>query len=488
MEHENISSKTDDAVADQAPSLAEHGHILVVDDYPMNRIKLVRLLQKEGHTVAQAADGEQALTMLRAEVYDVVLLDLLMPGIDGMQVMQEMKRDSALRDIPIIVISAVDEIDKAAACIERGAEDYLQKPVNPVFLHARLSSSLQRKKLRDLEKMYLQQEVMLRQNEKLTTLGKLSAGVAHELNNPAAAAQRGAAQLMTSFTRLQEIHLQLGVLQLAESQVATLLTLDERAQARAKKPEYVDALTRSDLEMEWEDWLADRGIENPWQAAPTLAILNYNQTELAEILAGFTPPQLTTVLEWLECSYTIYGLTEEIGHGTQRISEIVKALKAYTYLDQGPRQTVNLHDGLDNTLIILRSKLREGVTVQRDYAPDLPPIDAYGSELNQVWTNLIDNSIDAMEGKGEIHLRTRREAEWIVVEIEDNGPGIPPAIQTNIFDPFFTTKQPGKGTGMGLNITHNIIVQRHKGRIDLHSKPGQTRFEVRLPLNPSTTS
>jgi signal transduction histidine kinase len=342
--------------------------------------------------------------------------------------------------------------------------------------------------LRDLEKKYLQQEVMLRQNEKLATLGKLSAGVAHELNNPAAAAQRGAAQLMNAFTRLQEIHLQLGEMHLSPSQVATLMSLDQRAQERARKPEYLDALARSDREVEWEDWLTERGVANGWSAAPTLAILGYQQAELDSFLADFSTPQLNAVMEWLECSYTIYGLTEEIGHGTQRISEIVRALKAYTYLDQAPRQTVNVHDGLDNTLIILRSKLQSGVTVQRAYAPDLPMVDAYGSELNQVWTNLLDNSIDAMGGKGEISLRTRREGEWVVVEIEDNGPGIPPSIQANIFDPFFTTKPPGHGTGMGLNITHNIIVQRHKGRIDVDSRPGQTRFEVRLPLYPGTTS
>jgi signal transduction histidine kinase len=466
----------------------EQGHILVVDDYPLNRLKLARLLQQEGHSVAQAGDGEQALTMLRTESFDVVLLDLLMPGIDGIQVLQEMKRDATLRDIPVIVISAVDEIDKAAACIESGAEDYLQKPFNPVFLHARLSASLQRKKLRDLEKKYLQQEVMMRQSEKLATLGKLSAGVAHELNNPAAAAQRGAAQLMATFARFQAAHLQLSEMRLSENQVAALLTLDHHAQAKAKKPDYLDALARSDSEMEWEAWLADQGVADPWVAAPTLATLGYPPQELAVLLADFTQAQLAAVMEWLECSYTIYGLTEEIGHGTQRISEIVRALKAYTYLDQAPRQTVNVHDGLDNTLIILRSKLQAGVTVQRSYAPDLPLIDAYGSELNQVWTNLIDNSIDAMSGAGEIHLRTRHEGEWVVVEVEDNGPGIPPAIQANIFDPFFTTKAPGQGTGMGLNISHNIIVQRHKGRIDLHSEPGQTRFEVRLPLHAAVST
>lgn len=483
-----MESDNSTLTGNSAAHAPEHGHILVVDDYPMNRLKLVRLLQQQGHTVAQAGDGEQALAMLKEQPFDVVLLDLLMPGIDGMEVMQTMKRDTILRDIPIIMISAVDEIDKAAACIENGAEDYLQKPFNPVFLQARLSASLQRKRLRDLEKMYMQQEVTLRQNEKLATLGKLCAGVAHELNNPAAAAQRGAAQLLTAFARLQELHLRLGELCFDQKQTEMLLTLDHRAQEKAKKPDYLDALTRSDREMEWEEWLAEKGIVNPWVAAPTLTNLGYQEKELAALPAEFTSPQLDTVFEWLECSYTIYGLAEEIGHGAQRISEIVRALKSYTYLDQAPRQMVNIHDGLDNTLIILRSKLQGGVTVQRDYASDLPLIDAFGSELNQVWTNLIDNSIDAMNGKGEIRLRTRRDGDWVVVEVEDNGPGIPPAVQTKIFDPFFTTKPPGQGTGMGLNISHNIIVQRHKGRIDLHSQPGQTRFEICLPLQPSPSS
>ena len=218
----------------------ESGHILVVDDNRMNRIKLSRSLEHQGYVVGLAEGGQQALDMLAGQRFDVVLLDIIMPGMDGYQVLEQIKADPELRDLPVIVISALDEIDSAVRCIEMGAEDYLPKPFNPVLLRARLNASLQKKKLRDLEKAYLQQEVMLRQSEKLATLGKLSAGMAHELNNPAAAAQRGAAQLQALFSHLQQTHLQLGELNLTESQLDSLLALDALARERAKQPPVID--------------------------------------------------------------------------------------------------------------------------------------------------------------------------------------------------------------------------------------------------------
>jgi signal transduction histidine kinase len=461
----------------------EHGHILVVDDNRVNRLKLLMSLQQQGHTVSMAESGQQALNMLRGGSFDVVLLDILMPEMDGYQVLEQIKGDAALRDIPVIVISAIDELDSVVRCIEMGAEDYLPKAFNPVLLQARLTSSLQKKKLRDLEKMFLQQEVTLRQNEKLATLGRLSAGMAHELNNPAAATQRGAAQLQQTFSGLQQTNLKLGKLNLGAAQLQTLLSLDAQAQARAKKPVYVEALARIETESELENWLEERGIANAWEMAPSLASLGYDKNQLMALLAGFSPSQFSTIIDWLNCSSVIYSLVGEIGQAAGRIAEIVKALKAYAYLGQAAIQLVDLHEGLDNTLIILRSKLQPGVIVHRHYAADLPRIEAYGSELNQVWTNIIDNAIDAMNGKGEISLRTRRDDDWAIVEFEDSGPGIPEAVLPNIFDPFFTTKPPGEGTGLGLNISHSIIVQKHKGRIDVFSEPGKTRFEVRLPLH-----
>jgi len=211
--------------------------------------------------------------------------------------------------------------------------------------------------------------------------------------------------------------------------------------------------------------------------------LNYDAHELASMAEHFTSDQLPTVIYWLSATFEISSLLNEMGQGAERISQIVKALKSYSYLDQAPVQIVNVHEGLDNTLVILRHKLEPSIGVRREYALDLPKIQAHGSELNQVWTNIIDNAADAMNGQGQIIIRTRREEEWVVVEIEDNGPGIPPEIEPRLFDPFFTAKPPGKGTGLGLDISYNIIVFRHRGDIKVSSRPGKTCFQVWLPVN-----
>ncbi len=460
----------------------QNGHVLVVDDNRMNRLKLLRSLEEQGHTVALAENGRQALQMLQEQSFDVVLLDIIMPEMDGYEVLAQIKADAGLRNIPVIVISALDELDSAVRCIEMGAEDYLPKPFNSVFLKARLDASLRRKKLRDLEQAYLQQEVMLRQSEKLATLGKLSAGMAHELNNPAAAAQRGVEQIRSAFERHLSAHLVLDAANLSTTQ-ATVLQGLFRVILTCKDPmSALDALTRSDREAELEQWLEDNGVEDAWELAPALVTMGYSADELAGLGTNFTAKQVPAVLTWLVTGFTIFNVLDEISEGTKRISEIVKALKTYTYLDQAPVQNVDLHAGLENTLVMLRSRLKQGIIVHRRYAQDLPPLEAYGSELNQVWTNLIDNAIAAMNGQGEITLHTRREGNWVVVEISDNGPGIPPEIQSHIFDPFFTTKAPGEGTGLGLNISHNIIVQKHKGEISVTSQPGKTCFQVKLPV------
>jgi len=245
----------------------------------------------------------------------------------------------------------------------------------------------------------------------------------------------------------------------------------------------MDALARSDRERELEEWLQHRGVEETWEVAPALADLAYGEEELEGWLRRLAPDKFVVAVRWLAAIHTLHGLLAEIGQGATQLSEIVKAIKSYTYLDQAPVQNVDIHEGLDNTLLILRSKLKAGITVKRTYDRGLPPIVAYGSELNQVWTNIIDNAADALQGSGEITIRTRRESGWVVVEIEDNGPGIPEEIMPRIFDPFFTTKPPGQGTGLGLDITYNIVVYRHRGDIKVTSQPGKTCFQVWLPIN-----
>jgi signal transduction histidine kinase len=324
---------------------------------------------------------------------------------------------------------------------------------------------------------------MLRQNEKLATLGKLSAGVAHELNNPAAAAQRGAEQLEDAIIKLEQAEFSLGQSNLSASKLEVLEQHTQMIQQRAKEPLDLDPLTRSDQEYEIETWLTDQGVEDAWELAPMLVNIGYDCSKLSHLAENFSSEEFPTVAALLSNRYSTHNLLAEIGQGTSRITEIVKALKSYTYLDQAPVQSVDIHEGLNDTLVMLRSKLKAGVQVRRDYAQDLPRIEAFGSELNQVWTNIIDNAVSAMNGQGEIVLRTYRQDAWVIVEIKDTGPGIPQNIQGKIFDPFFTTKPPGKGTGLGLNISHNIIVQKHKGKIAVYSRPGETCFEVKLPLN-----
>ena len=325
-------------------------------------------------------------------------------------------------------------------------------------------------------------EILLGQREKMAQLGTLTAGMAHELNNPAAAALRGSEQLTTSIQKLQLASLQLLDHQLPAKQIVLLEEYYQRAQDGALHPIDLEPMQRSDQEYILENWLDDHEIESAWEIAPNLVNAGYEEADLQRLSETFSSAALQPALEWLNATYNISSLLLEISAGARQISEIVQAMKTYVYLDQAPVQEVNIHEGLENTLVILRSKIKSGITIHREFTPNLPRIVAYGSELNQVWTNILDNAIDAMDGKGEITLRTRSEGEFVIIELEDNGPGIPAEIQDKIFSPFFTTKAVGKGTGLGLNISWNII-QRHAGEIKVTSHPGRTVFEVRLPVN-----
>ena len=352
------------------------------------------------------------------------------------------------------------------------------------------SSSAAMAMLRTVTARLRNTELMLRQSEKMAALGTLSAGLAHELNNPAAAVRRSATQLRESLAGLQRHAAGLGALNPSPEAMAAVNTLRMELPQRATSPVRLDPLARSDLEGEVGGWLEEQGVDQPWELAPAIVALGWHAADLEDLTTPFTSAQKPVFLCWLATACTVYALLDEVSLGAGRISEIVQAVKSYSYLDQAPVQLVDVHEGIENTLIILRHKLKGGVTVVKDYVPDLPRIEAYANELNQVWTNLIDNAIDAMNGHGVLRIRTYGQVKpgdggtrsEIIVEISDNGPGISPEVQGRIFDAFFTTKEPGKGTGLGLHISYNIVVNRHHGEIKVESQPGQTAFRVTLPV------
>jgi PAS domain S-box-containing protein len=319
--------------------------------------------------------------------------------------------------------------------------------------------------------------------EKMASLGKLSAGMAHELNNPASAVHRGASHLRSTLEQWREIDRRTTELGLDRTQLERIAELDRIAEERARSPTELDALSRSDREETVERWLDERGVDSSAELVPALVSLGYAESDLEELAEVFEPEQLAVVVARLGFKHEIYDLVGEIGQGTDRIVELVNALKTYTHLDRAPVQPVDVREGLDNTLIILQGKLGDGVTVVREYADDLPRIQVHVGEINQVWTSLIDNAVEAMRGEGCLTLRARHEGPWVVVEVEDDGGGVPEEIQSKIFDPFFTTKAPGQGTGLGLNLSRNLVVQRHHGELDLWSGEGRARFIVRLPVD-----
>ena len=323
-----------------------------------------------------------------------------------------------------------------------------------------------------------QNESLLHQQEKMAALGTMSAGLAHELNNPAAAAQRSAALLQGAPSMWLELTHQLEILAFKESLSDWLGDFMQEATRRFRNPLKLEALERIDMVEQLQEWLEANDVESAWELAPTLVNFSWDIKLLDELKSKSL---FQSAVKWLGMGSMIVTQLNEIQNTTERISQIVRAMKSYTYLDQAPLLEVDLHEGLENTLVIMEHKLKQGVTVKREYSLDLPRIEAYASELNQVWTNIIDNAVDAMNGKGEITIRTQEENDQVVVEIIDNGPGIPKEIQSRILEPFFTTKPPGQGTGLGLHISHDIVANRHHGRLLMKSRPGETKFRIILP-------
>ena len=320
--------------------------------------------------------------------------------------------------------------------------------------------------------------------ERLESLGTMAAGLAHELNNPAAAARRASSELADALEVLGStigVFVESGI---EREQAAELVKMQAEALANAEQSARLSALDAADVEETLAEVLENAGVDEGWRLAEPLSRAGVDEAFLKRIcdLAG---PATGAAIRWIAASLLARELAGELAESTDRMSQLVGAVKRYAYMDRGGLVEIDLHDGIETTLTILGHKLKHtSIEIVRDYADDLPGFQAYGAELNQVWTNLLDNAIDALGDSGTITISTRRDGDCVEVDIADDGPGIPPEVRERIFDPFFTTKDVGHGTGLGLDTARRIVVDRHRGSLRVESVPGRTAFRVRVPVNP----
>jgi signal transduction histidine kinase len=350
----------------------------------------------------------------------------------------------------------------------------------PEVLRGILATSVERAELH---------ESVSQQHAKLISLGTMAAGLAHELNNPAAAVARSAQEAREAFRESSVRAVRLGELEMSPAERAFVAGLPDEVAERPEGAPALDSLEKSDKEDEVAIWLEDHNVEEASDLSPTLVGAGLDVDWLDGVADRLSDRDYVgDVLAWLASEITGDELLREIGEASTRISELVKAVKSYSHMDKASQKEADVHEGLENTLVMLGHKLKKGnVEVVREYEENLPRVCAHGSELNQVWTNLVDNAIDAVDGEGQIKIRTARENDRVLVEIADDGPGIPEEIRDRVFEPFFTTKDVGKGTGLGLDISYRVV-EDLGGDIRVLSEPGDTRFQVRLPITPAEES
>ena len=443
-----------------------------LDDTQLGCIEPGEVINVPGGTVL-APEGERTpffFVVLEGEVrltraYDrqTVLMGVIKPGhFTGETIL--------LLDVPWM---STARVGKPAKLFRLGEKDFWRMLATCHSVARQLFHSAANK-MRNLEG-YSQQR------EKLASLGTLAAGLAHELNNPAAAAHRAAAHLHETTDKVQILLCQL-TSTLEHHHLWHLVAASQDALERSKNAPMLDDLERSDRADAIAAWLESRGVATAWELAPTFVSAGVDTVWLEEFARKLPMDSHADALAWLEARLNLKSLLSQVEQSTGRIAELVKAVKSYSYMDQSPMQEVDIHEGIESTLTMLGHKLKN-VTLVRAFDRSVPRIMAYGSELNQVWTNLIDNAIHAVNGTGKICVGTCREDDQLVVEIVDNGSGIPAEVQSHLFEPFYTTKPVGTGTGLGLIISNRIVADRHGGEIEFESRPGETRFKVRLPFN-----
>ncbi|HEY3089438.1 MAG TPA: ATP-binding protein [Jatrophihabitantaceae bacterium] len=327
-------------------------------------------------------------------------------------------------------------------------------------------------------------QAVVGQRERLLALGSLSAGLTHELNNPAAAAVRATASLRERVAGMRHKLALIAKGPYDRATLETLIHLQEESVERVAKAPTLTPLEASDREDELGDWFGTHGIAGGWELAPTFVQAGLDVAWLDQVAGAVDSSTLEGAIRWLNYTVETEMLMNEIEDATERISTLVGAARQYSQMDRAAYRVIDVHELLDSTLLMLSRKIGDRITVVREYDRSLPSVPAYAAELNQVWTNLIDNAVAAMEGEGTLTIRTARDNDFLLVEICDTGPGVPLEIRERIFEPFFTTKPVGEGTGLGLDISWRIVVNKHHGDLRVESEPGDTRFQVRLPLTP----
>ena len=411
------------------------------------------------------------------DLKNMIVWDIIHP--DALDHCQVMFRQAISGD-PINLIETIFVTKDGSAIPVEGNATSRMVGDTVIATHSFFRDVSERVRAHELERrnLQLEHEQQARYLEKMAALGKLSAGLAHELNNPAAAIQRASSRLASTIVeRNASIRELLGTCNLNDALWQRLEELAERG------AEHLDLgpLERDQREAEVEDWLDDHDVAESWKLAAGLVQAGTTIDDLNDLVSILPPMALAPALRWVDAANSIREATDIITRGSRRVSELVQAVKGYTYMDRGLEQEIDVNEGIETTLIILNHRLRD-VTIRRRFDQDLPKIRAHGNTLNQVWTNLLDNAIDATDGRGTITITTRMDDGAIVVDIEDDGPGIPEEALTRIFEPFFTTKPQGVGTGLGLDTVWRLVTESHGGIVDVESRPGRTVFHVRLPI------
>jgi signal transduction histidine kinase len=412
-------------------------------------------------------------------------LQLLLEGEAQALMLDEGKSEQVGRQRAPTWMGAIAVLTGAAPAVRMQAATDCRLAIVPAEDFRRLAfahPAIQRRVMQQVAPVISRLTEIEQSRERLASLGTMAAGLAHELNNPAAAARRAAAQLTEALDVISSAMARFVEVGVERNEAAQLVELQQQAVARAASATALDTLDASDAEDELLARLETLGVAEPWRLAEPLAAAGIDQPWLDRVseLAG---PATDAALRWVAATLTAGRLAAELRESTERMSGLVGAVKSYAYMDRGELVEVDVHDGLETTLAVLGYKLKHtGITVVRDYDRTLPMLTVRGSELNQVWTNLLDNAIDALGDQGTITLTTRSDGGCAVVEITDDGPGIANDVAERIFDPFFTTKDVGRGTGLGLATARRIVVDRHDGSLSFASKPGRTTFSVRLPL------